>query len=167
MSKKLAISYICYIFALILVCFIYRAHLTDAMYNKQEATAEITAEITEQMPETIPVRIPEQETEPELITLGNFRLTAYCPCYDCSGQWGNKTSTGVIAKEGRTIAVDPKIIPYGTQIVINGHTYTAEDCGGDIKGKRADIFFNSHADADNFGVQYADVYAFNVSVCNE
>ena len=32
--------------------------------------------------------------------------------------------------EGQTIAVDPSVIPYGTQVVINGHVFTAEDCEG-------------------------------------
>ena len=50
------------------------------------------------------------------------------------------TSTGVTAKEGRTIAVDPTVIPYGTKVMIDGHTYIAEDCGSAVKGKVVDIF---------------------------
>lgn len=77
--------------------------------------------------------------------------TAYCPCYECSEGYGNQTSTGAIAKEGRTIAVDPKIIPYGTEVVIDGKTYVAEDCGGLIKGNEIDVYFDNHKDVDNFG----------------
>jgi 3D (Asp-Asp-Asp) domain-containing protein len=61
-------------------------------------------------------------------------------------------------KQGRTIAVDPKVIPYGSRVEINGHVYVAEDCGGAIKNKRIDIYFDSHARCNQFGVQYADVY---------
>ena len=50
------------------------------------------------------------------------------------------TSTGVIAKEGRTIAVDPTVIPYGTKVIVNNHEYIAEDCGSAVKGKVIDIF---------------------------
>lgn len=50
------------------------------------------------------------------------------------------TSTGVIAQENHTIAVDPSVIPYGTKVRINGIVYTAEDCGSKVKGNAIDIF---------------------------
>lgn len=53
------------------------------------------------------------------------------------------TSTGVIAEEGKTIAVDPTVIPYGSKVLINGNEYVAEDCGGAIKGNKIDIFVES------------------------
>jgi 3D (Asp-Asp-Asp) domain-containing protein len=106
------------------------------------------------------------------------RLTAYCPCHDCchykkaDGTWNcggegsekckelvanPKTSRGVRATAGRTVAVDPSVIPYGSEVVIYGHTYIAEDCGGAVNGYEVDIFFNSHQEALDFGVQYAKV----------
>lgn len=90
--------------------------------------------------------------------LGEYTLTAYCGCRHCSGGWGSKTSTGTTCKAGKTIAVDPKVIPYGSTIRINGHDYTAEDCGGAIKGNRIDVYFDSHSDALEFGRQKAKVY---------
>lgn len=102
----------------------------------------------------------EPESEPELRSLGRFKLTAYCACSKCCGKSDGITASGTKAKQGRTIAVDPKQIPYGTKVVINGHTYVAEDCGGGIKQNRIDVFFNSHKDALNFGVQYAEVYIY-------
>lgn len=79
--------------------------------------------------------------------------TAYCPCVECCGKSDGITASGTVAKQGRTIAVDPDIIPYGTAVEINGNTYIAEDCGGAITGNRVDIFFNDHDDALVFGVQ--------------
>lgn len=85
-----------------------------------------------------------------------FKLTAYCPCKECSGKWGSMTSTGVTAREGITIAVDPNVIPYGSTVEIEGYgTYIAEDCG--VKGNQIDIYFCNHQDTVNFGVRYAYV----------
>lgn len=100
----------------------------------------------------------QMEEESNLVYIGRFKLTAYCACSKCCGKSDGITATGTKAKQGRTIAVDPKKIPYGTKVVINGHTYVAEDCGGSIKNNRIDIYMSSHKEALQFGVQYADVY---------
>ena len=92
------------------------------------------------------------------VFLGSFELTAYCGCSECSGEWGNGTATGTVAKENWTIAVDPDIIPYGTVVIIGNNIYCAEDCGGAIVGNRIDVYYESHAEAVKFGVQYADVF---------
>lgn len=102
-------------------------------------------------------RIKELEEATKTSNTRTFRVTAYCPCATCNGKWvGSKTASGTIPTAGRTIAVDPTIIPYGTDVVINGHTYIAEDSGSAIKGNRIDIFFNSHAEAMNFGVKHLE-----------
>ena len=54
------------------------------------------------------------------------------------------TKTGTTVKAGRTIAVDPDIIPLGTRVYIEGIGYrVAEDTGGAIKGNRIDIYVDS------------------------
>lgn len=90
--------------------------------------------------------------------LGRFKLTAYCPCYECSEGWGRMTSSGRTAQPNHTIATDPRVIPEGTRVIINGEVYVAEDQGGGVKGNHIDIFFESHAVTEDFGVQYAEVY---------
>lgn len=81
-----------------------------------------------------------------------FEATAYCACEKCCGIYASGyTATGTRATAGRTIAVDPKVIPYGTTVLINGTPYVAEDCGGAIKGLRVDLFFDSHEEALQFG----------------
>ena len=77
--------------------------------------------------------------------------TAYCPCVKCCGKTDGITATGTKATAGRTIAVDPSIIPFGTEVIINGNTYIAEDRGGVIKGNKVDIFFDTHEEALQFG----------------
>ena len=103
-------------------------------------------------------------------SLGEFKLTAYCSCEKCCGEWAlNRPkdengkdivygSTGTILVAGTSIATDPSVIPYGSQVEINGHTYTAHDTGGAIQGNRIDVYFDNHQDALNFGVQYAEVF---------
>ena len=101
---------------------------------------------------------PTEITEPVVLTnLGKFKLTAYCACKKCCGKSDGITATGAVATAGRTIAVDPRKIPYGTEVIINGNTYVAEDCGGAIKGKKIDIYFDTHQEALEFGVKYAEV----------
>lgn len=96
--------------------------------------------------------------------LGEFVLSAYCPCSKCCGRWADGiTATGTVATEGRTIAVDPSVIPYGATVTLyceSGDTVSciAEDCGGGIKGKHIDVFFDDHQAALEFGVQSAMVY---------
>lgn len=85
------------------------------------------------------------------VYLGKYTLTAYCPCRSCSGGHGRNTASGKKATAGRTIAVDTRKIKLGTKISINGHTYTAEDVGGAIKGNKIDIYFASHKAALKFG----------------
>lgn len=43
-------------------------------------------------------------------------------------------------------------------MVINGQVYVAEDCGGAIKGNRIDIYVGSHAEAEQRGMFYTEVY---------
>lgn len=70
-------------------------------------------------------------------SLGEFKITYYWPGED---SYGSATSTGAVATEGRTIAVDPSVIPYGTEVLIDEHVYVAEDCGSAVKGNVIDIF---------------------------
>jgi len=93
-----------------------------------------------------------------LKSLGNFRLTAYCPCYSCSEGWGRHTSSGALAVSNHTVAVDRRVIPIGSRLMINGTVYTAEDVGGGVRGNHIDIFFDSHAQTRQFGSQTAEVY---------
>ena len=103
-----------------------------------------------------------------------FVATAYCPCAKCCGKYAYNrpvdedgepivyTSTGSRAVQGRTIAVDPSVIPYGTHVLINGVEYVAEDCGGNIKGRRIDVYFADHDEADAFGKQTVTVVQLGV-----
>ena len=98
--------------------------------------------------------IKEKETEPTpTYTAMEIVATAYCPCVKCCGKSDGITSTGVKAKANHTIAADPSILPYGTEILCGMGEFVVEDCGGSIKGNRVDFFFDSHEEAVKFGRQ--------------
>ena len=84
-------------------------------------------------------------------------LTAYCACGECCGEWADGiTASGVTAQEGVTVAVDPDVIPLGAWVEIDGHQYHAEDTGG-FGGNHVDVYFDSHDEALQFGLQVEDV----------
>ncbi|WP_298833938.1 NlpC/P60 family protein [uncultured Planococcus sp.] len=95
-----------------------------------------------------------------------FVATAYDPVLggiNANGDPGN-TATMTKPTAGRTIAVDPRVIPYGSVVAIkipsmpkyNG-LYLAEDTGGAIKQKRIDIIIDGRTAAMNFGRRDVEV----------
>ena len=105
----------------------------------------------------------------------NVRLTAYCPCEICCGYWavirpvdeyGNKivyTSTGALAVQGGTVAVNPQFIPHGSYVYVQDpyteewREYRATDTSGTMN--HVDIFFNDHTAALHSGYGgYGTVY---------
>ncbi len=91
--------------------------------------------------------------------IGTFTITAYCGCKKCSGGNG-KTASGTTPTEGRTIAADTSVLPFGTQVVIDGVVYTVEDTGSGVRGNHIDIFFATHAKALAFGRRTIKVYKY-------
>lgn len=97
----------------------------------------------------------------KFIYLGEFKLTHYCvekTAHIC-GTGSGKTATGTEVTAGRTIAVDPTVIPYGTEVYIEGYGFrTAEDCGGGVKQKHIDIAVNTHDEANKLGTKKGGVW---------
>lgn len=131
----------------------------DAITARNAAAVEQTAQI--EAPET-PADVDADAPAVEEQQMQSLEIiaTAYCPCVKCCGKTDGITATGTKATAGRTIAVDPDVIPYGTEVIINGHTYVAEDCGGAINGNDIDVFFNTHEEALQFGRQVLTAYYY-------
>jgi 3D (Asp-Asp-Asp) domain-containing protein len=72
------------------------------------------------------------------------------------------TSTGARARAGRTIAVDPRMIPLGSRIDIAGigGEFIAEDTGGAIRGRRIDLYMDDVDDALEWGVREVEIQVF-------
>lgn len=98
----------------------------------------------------------------------SMRATGYTDDYESTGKSpGDRdfgiTTSGTVAKRDSggysSVAVDPRVIPLGTKLYIEGYGYAiAEDTGGAIKGNRVDLFFDSASEADDWGVRWVNVY---------
>jgi 3D (Asp-Asp-Asp) domain-containing protein len=137
-------------------------------YGKAETNEETTEQISvvETTTESTTVYIAPVTTTEELTTvkyedipklreLGTYKLTAYCSCSKCCGKSDGITASGTKATAGRTVAASG--FSFGTELYINGNTYVVEDRG--VPSGVIDIYFDSHSEAMNFGVQYAKVFA--------
>ena len=100
----------------------------------------------------------KKRSKKNLISMGEFKITYYCSCEKCSGQWGSQTSTGKYCEEGRTVAVDPDVIAYGTKILIGKKEYIAEDCGSHVNGDHIDIYLDDHDLVERRGVEYKKIW---------
>lgn len=88
-------------------------------------------------------------------SLGTWKTTGYCNCRKCNGKWAyGPTASGKMPVEGETVAVGN--LPFGTKLMIDGHTYTVEDRG--VTGHHVDIYYDDHATAHGHGVQYKQVF---------
>ena len=139
----------------------YQNHYYNEALNKQMTFYQETLE--EQMDDYMELLKAEEPVKNNKLpkkVLGKFSLSWYSPKElgkETASQL--RTSRGLIPKEGRTIAVDPKVIPYDSTVYIEGYGYfIAEDCGGSIKGNRIDIFTNSYSYAINQGRKVANVW---------
>lgn len=89
--------------------------------------------------------------------LGRFKLTAYSGPQQ-KGAIKAITASGTSARAGRTVAVDPRIIPLGSRVYIEGiGERIAEDVGGAVKGRHIDVYVPTVGHARKFGVQKGTV----------
>lgn len=106
--------------------------------------------------------VPRDIQLPETNPWRAHNVSWYCPCDLCCGYWdadGNllRPAAGVTALghppvEGSTVAVDPRVWPYGTLLEIQGvGVRLASDCGGAIKGHALDVYVDDHDRAIRLG----------------
>jgi 3D (Asp-Asp-Asp) domain-containing protein len=102
-----------------------------------------------------------QETE-QIVSLGEYQITAYCSCEKCCGAWALNRKTvvgaaGVELQEGVSVA---SALPFGTEILIDGiGEYVVQDRTADWIGDDViDIYFEKHQEALNFGKQKREVF---------
>ena len=84
--------------------------------------------------------------------------SGYCSCNKCNYPYGGQPSyLGYPLGKG-IIAVDPRVIPMGSKLYVEGYgSGIAADQGNAIKGNRIDLCFSSHQEALNWGIKTVKV----------
>lgn len=100
--------------------------------------------------------------------ISDCTITHYCvEKYEhICGEGHGITYTGVPVTAGWTCAVDPDIIPLGSEVMVDyGDSvafYKAQDCGSAIDGNHIDLAVETHAEAIQMGTRTAKVYFVEV-----
>ena len=89
--------------------------------------------------------------------LGRYKLTFYTGSAD---EGGSITALGTPVTPWYTVAVDPRVIPLGSKIRIEGYDgiFYCADTGSAIKGSIIDVAVGSKSEANRLGIQYRNVY---------
>jgi 3D (Asp-Asp-Asp) domain-containing protein len=110
------------------------------------------------IPEQVPAPVQEPSRGGRILTC---EATAYC--------YGSVTKTGTSPVEGRTIAVDPEVIPLGSRVYVSCESwpevngwYIAEDTGGAIKGNIIDVYMQDYDTCLQFGRRQVEVRVLGV-----
>lgn len=125
--------------------------------------APAAQETAPQQAEQVAQNVPPEEAGAKKVL--DITATAYAPGPHDNDQWGNKTHMGTQIRPG-VIAVDPRVIPLGSQVLIkypdgSKEYAVAEDTGGAIKGHRIDVAKWTVNEAYRFGIKPVKVYVLN------
>ena len=129
--------------------------------NDLQLATEDSEEINTKLKNVITVVNDLKDTQYKMVYLGEFKLTHYCTevTEHICGTGTGITATGTQVAAGRTIAVDPSVIPYGTEVYIEGYGWRiAEDCGGAVNGNHIDIAVSTHSRALSMGTAIGGVW---------
>ncbi|WP_125154580.1 3D domain-containing protein [Clostridium rectalis] len=143
--------------------------------NGKEVSKKVVSEVVTKKPVekiiamgTVGVYTPSRGGSLRYSKAMKMRATAYTADYASTGKSPGDygfgiTATGTTARRAQggysSVAVDPRVIPLGTKLYIEGYGYAiAEDTGGAIKGNRIDLFFDSNNEVDNWGLRWVNVY---------
>ncbi|MEL7563759.1 MAG: 3D domain-containing protein [Dehalobacterium sp.] len=133
----------------------------EAPALKEEADEEIKVMPVKEQP-TPPKEVDKRNESKnaarheERKTVQVFEATAYCSCVKCCGKSDGITKSGVKVHKG-TLAVDPRVIPLGTKVYIEGMGWFIAEDTGNFSGKRIDIYMETHEQALQFGRRKVNV----------
>jgi 3D (Asp-Asp-Asp) domain-containing protein len=113
---------------------------------------------------TQPAQAQSAQAAPSQPSGRSIQVSATAYVSDCKGCSGI-TATGINLKANpnqKVIAVDPKVIPLGSKVYVEGYgTAIAGDTGSAIKGNKIDLYMQNYADAIAFGRRTVTVTVLN------
>lgn len=138
--------------------------VTEGVNGKDKVTYEITyidgveSERKEVSRETVTAAVDKVIANGTKISFDgkSYSRKLVVKAYSYTG--GGRTAMGTKARVGE-IAVDPRVIPLGSKVYIEGvGARIAEDTGGNIKGNTIDIYMNSVSACRKWGVRTVTIY---------
>ena len=104
----------------------------------------------------------EIKSEPDNWKRVHMLVTGYCPCSKCCGSYADGiTASNHSIQPGDVFVAADSRYAFGTEMVIpgynSGQSVEVLDRGGAIKGNHIDLFFHTHQEALEWGLQHLDV----------
>ena len=142
--------------------------------NREDIIEEKTEEVEAPKVNYVSYRsLAENNPPTEYKDVISATATAYCLCQKCCGKTPSHPSYGytasgikIVPGTGiKVIAVDPKVIPLGTKVYVDGlngawdYGYAiAADTGSAIKNLKIDLYMDTHSEALSWGRRSVNIY---------
>ena len=142
-------------------------HANAACAGPRVPPVGVTAAETASAPVEEPEEAENERIEAALLArahaIEDETVTHYDCCVECCGKDDGITASGVRSTPGVTVAVDPNVIPLGSDVLVDYgdgeiHYYRADDTGGSVKGNHIDLCVATHEEALQLGRRTATVY---------
>lgn len=154
----------------------------DGAEGERKITIEVVYENGQEVSRRVVEETVSKEPVNKIVDIGTLAVVrpsrgdsgaeyAYSSMLTCSstaytadrGDSGTTTAIGMTVNRDpngySTVAVDPRVIPLGTKLYIEGYGLAiAADTGGAIKGNMVDVYFNTYEEAVNWGRRQINVY---------
>lgn len=148
----------------------------EAVVEIPEISVEVEAPEEPEIPAEEDVAIPEPDEDQKIeaalkekgTRLDDVKISHYCICKKCCGKDPDHpaygiTKSGAKAQPYVSVAVDPKVIPLGSDVLVDYgdgviHAYIAQDTGSGVKGNHIDICVEDHETGRQLGVKTATVW---------
>lgn len=156
------------IFALVMACGNAKAEENYVIVPVEVITPKSVVCEQQEAPETNENELIEQALLENATKIEKVTLTHYCICEKCCGKSPDDPGYGITASGRKatpyvSVAVDPDVIPLGSDVLVDyGDSdikyYRADDTGGAVKSNHIDLCVSNHQEALNLGVKTVTVW---------